>query len=711
MRKKIHIRQTDSYDCGAACLASVAAWWGIRLPLSHFRRECGCSKDGISIRGITDGAAAVGLNARALKAENLASLDLKAKAERLQALSSSPSPVIAHTVSEKGMLHYVVIFGVGKKKLQVMDPAKDRMTWVNIVDFAQRWSGYIILADAGDGMCETDGCQSRKSRLLRLLSFHRREVVLALAGSIFLAGTGICNSLLLQVIIDKVLPSGNYSALAVVSAVLLCLIPISLIIGYMRDMYLLRGGIAIDSGLIRGFMRRILKMDERFFRDYPKGELESRLSDTVKIRVFICEGAVSLGVCVVTLVAVTALMFSFYGRLASLLATCIPVYVILLGAADRLNRKMSRKVMAAASAFETDVIDCLEGQAEIRHFGIEPSELNYNNSYSDLVFRNLKAGKLSAAVNGLGSGISQLIMALILIVGGTGVLGGRLSLGELVSFYTLSVFFISSMSSLVGFDSLMNEALVASDRIYDITSSYSSLHGDRGIPSVLVGSGADSVLEFKDVEFRHPGGRRLLEGFSARIPHSSITFIEGPNGSGKSTLASLMTRDCRPLRGKITYGGIDIFCIDSKCWRDTVSIVPQNSHLFNATIFDNIAMTPGRREDKIDGKDLERAAEAAVMAGMGPMLERLDKGMLSNVGPSGVTLSAGERQMILIARTLYSDTPIMIFDEAFSNMDREGRASFERLMLELRERGKAVVVISHEGDMARLSDNTIRLTG
>ena len=212
----------------------------------------GCSKDGISIRGITDGAAAVGLNARALKAENLASLDLKAKAERLQALSASPSPVIAHTVSEKGMLHYVVIFGVGKRKLQVMDPAKDRMTWVNIVDFAQRWSGYIILAGAGDGMCETDGCQSRKSRLLRLLSFHRREVVLALAGSIFLAGTGICNSLLLQVLIDKVLPSGNYSALAVVSAVLLCLIPISLIIGYMRDMYLLRGGIAIDSGLVRG---------------------------------------------------------------------------------------------------------------------------------------------------------------------------------------------------------------------------------------------------------------------------------------------------------------------------------------------------------------------------------------------------------------------------------------------------------------------------
>lgn len=288
---------------------------------------------------------------------------------------------------------------------------------------------------------------------------------------------------------------------------------------------------------------------------------------------------------------------------------------------------------------------------------------------------------------------------------------GRLSLGELVSFYTLSVFFISPISSLVGFDSLMNEALVASDRIYDITSSYSSLHEGDGNPSVSVSFDADAVLEFNDVEFRYPGGRKLLEGFSARIPHSSITSIEGPNGCGKSTIASLMIGDCRPLGGKITYGGIDIFSIDSTCWGHFFSITSQQSHLFNATIFDNIAMTPGRREDKIDQKDLKKALEAALMAGMGPMLERLDKGLLSNVGPSGVTMSGGEKQMILIARTLYADTPIMIFDEAFSNMDQEGRAAFENLVLELKNKGKAVVVISHEGNITRLSDNVIRLTG
>ena len=711
MRKKIHIRQTDSYDCGAACLACVAAWWGIRLPLSRFRRECGCSRDGISLRGLTDGAAATGLCANALKAEGIDLKDTAAKATRLRMLSSVQAPVIAHTVSREGLLHYVVIFRTGKKRLQVMDPAKDRIRLVNIDDFAKSWSGYIVMVCAGEGASSNGKAESRRARLLRLLAFHKREIALAFAGSISLTGIGICNSLLLQMLIDKILPGGSLAALATVACILVALIPVSLLIGYMRDLYLLQGSIAIDSSLIIGFMRRILRMDERFFRDYPKGELESRLSDTGKIRAFVCEGVVSLGVCIVTLGAVSALMFTFYSHLAAVLACCIPVYLVLLGAADRINRRLSRKVMAASSAFESDVIDSIEGQAAIRHFGVNPSDLKFNSSFSELVFRSFRAGKTTAAINGLGNGLSQVIMSFILILGGAGVISGNLSLGELVSFYTLSVFFISPMSSLVGFDSLMNEALVASDRIYDITSSFISLQGGGKGNLVTVSPDKDAVLEFRDVEFRYPGGRRLLQGLSLQLKASSITCIEGPNGSGKSTVASLILKDCTPVGGKITYGGIDITQIDSTCWRNIVSAVPQNSHLFNATIFDNIAMTPGRREDKIEENDLRKAVRAAAMAGMGPMLERLDKGLLSDAGPGGVALSAGEKQMILVARALYADCPVMIFDEAASNMDSGGRDSFCRLLERLRQEGKCVVAITHDSQIASLSDNVIKLTG
>ena len=712
MRRRIHIRQTDSYDCGAACLASAAAWWGLRLPLSRFRRECGCSKDGISIRGISDGAESLGLSAKPMKAQDFQSMDIAAKAERLRGLSAAGVPVIAHTVSDRGMLHYVVIFGVSSSKLQVMDPAKDRIRWILISEFAKKWSGYIILICKGEGFTAQAKPESRRERLVRLLYIHRKDVGLALAGSVCLSAIGICNSLLLQVLIDKVLPQGDTAALAKVAAIIIAFIPVSLMIGYLRDLYLLQGGIAMDTSLITGFLKRILGMDEKFFKDYPKGELESRLGDTSKIRVFICQGSVSLGVCLITLVAVCVLMFTFYARLATMLLLCLPAYFLLLVAADRINRRLSRKVMSAAADFESDVIDSIEGHAAIRHFDVRPADLKYNGSFSELIYRSFSAGRFSAAIGGLSGGISQTVLALILIIGGAGVIYGNLSLGELVSFYTLSIYFITPAASFASFDSLMNEALVASDRIYDITSSYTFLSDDDS-PKIRDASALaeDAVLVFNDVGFRYTGGRTIIEKFSHTFRRGTITGIQGPSGCGKSTLVGLMTRDYRPSSGKISFGGIDIFNFTSTCWRDILSCVPQYSHLFNATIFDNITMTPSRGEKNIDQNMLERALKASLMAGMEKMLRRLDKGIFSPAGPSGVALSGGEKQMILVARMLYADSRIMIFDESASNIDSWGRQHFAGLLTRLRDEGKCLIVVSHDDKLPQLCDEIIKLTG
>ena len=710
MRRKLHIRQTDSYDCGAACLASAAAWWGITLPLSRFRRECGCSKDGISIRGIADGAESLGLCAKAMKAEGFDSMDKASKAVRLRELAHAAGPVIAHTVSDNGMFHYVVIFKVCGRKMQVMDPAKERIRWLGIESFAVRWTGYIILIVKGQGYVSAEKPESRRGRLLRLINLNRKDIALCLAGSVCLAGIGICNSLLLQVLIDRILPQGNLTALARVAAIILAFIPLSLIIGYMRDLYLLQGSISLDTSLITGFMKRILGMDERFFKDYPKGELEARLGDTAKIRTFICQGSVSLGVCLITLATVCALMFTFYSRLATLLVLCIPVYLLLLGAADRINRRMSRRVMAAASDFENDVIDSIEGHTAIRHFDVKSADLRFNTSFSNLIYKSFGAGRFSAGISGLSGGISQTVMALILIIGGAGVIYGNLSLGELVSFYTLSVYFVTPVASFVGFDSMMNEALVASDRLYDITSSYILLsHESYCIDTPP--SDRSAVLEFRGVDFRYTGGRTILKNFSHSFACGTITGIQGPSGCGKSTLVSLMMRDYRPTAGTISFGGIDISTFTSTCFRDIISVVPQSDYIFNATVFDNIAMTPGRGEKHIDPNMLERALRAALRAGMEKMLQRLDKGLLAAVGPSGTSLSGGEKQMILVARMLYADSRIMVFDESSSNIDRSGRQHFARLLNELREAGKCVIVVSHDENLAQLCNQVIQLTG
>ncbi len=713
MGKVVHIRQTDSYDCGAACLAAIAVWWGINLPLSSIRKQCGCSKDGITIRGLADGAEAIGLSAKALKADLQAQANTAEKVSKLLALRGANGPVIAHVLNKEGMLHYVVIYKISTKYLKVMDPARDGIRRVNIRDFAERWSGYIVLISTGDGYRRVDGKEGRWVRILRLMALYRKEICFALAGSIVLSAVGICNSLLLQMLIDNVLPASDKSLLLGIGVIILTFIPLSLLIGYFRDLYLIQAGVKTDTALIIGFMKRIMRMDESFFRDYPKGELESRLSDTYKIRAFITGGIVSAIVCICTIVAVSILMFSFYSSLAIILLTCLPIYMLLFVIADRINRRLSRKVMSAAATFENDVIDCIEGQRAIRHFGTDPSSLNFNASFTLLAHNSYKAGKFSAIVGGIGNGISQVIMACIIIIGGAGVLTGRLSLGELVSFYTLSAFFIAPMNSLVQVDSLMNDALVASDRIYDITSSYISVYDSLQVRNLITISSADThILELQQVHFRYRGGMNLIENLSHVFYPGTITGICGPNGCGKSTLAALLTKDYIPRKGKITYGGIDITLLDSHFWRSVLSVVPQSSHLFNATILDNITMALGTKEfSLIDKTVIDKVTECCILAGMQNILQRLEHGIFTSIGQDKAFLSGGERQMILIARMLYANPKIIVFDETSANMDANSKENLKQLVTTLKHNNKCIIMITHDKQMLDICDNTIELTG
>ena len=132
---------------------------------------------------------------------------------------------------------------------------------------------------------------------------------------------------------------------------------------------------------------------------------------------------------------------------------------------------------------------------------------------------------------------------------------------------------------------------------------------------------------------------------------------------------------------------------------------------FISTIFDNIAMSPGRRDSSIDIQEVERATAALVAAGGQNIVSRTDKGLLSSLGKGGLRLSSGEKQMVLIARMLYADPDVMVFDEAASNMDEKTLENFKKLLLSLKARGKCIILITHDGRIALCCDKIIEMTG
>lgn len=549
------IRQNNEFDCGAACLCSIASYYGLELPMAEVRKACGCSRDGITIQGIIEGAKSIGLHGTGFKSPE----------REIGKLSKAKGPFIAHTKTEEGYLHYIVVRKITDSGVYIMDPAFGSRIKMSYDEFSDIWTGYLILLTPGSGFSTGNRKKNVYWRMLGILTFHKREISLAIAGSVVLVLLGICNSIFIQQIIDKVIPSRNKSMLAFISLILLTLLVFAFRIGYARAILMLRNGIKIDTRLIFGYIRKIFGLPLDFFYQYTSGDINSRISDAFNIRVFLSDGLVSVFVSIITVLASFILMFCYYSRLAVLICMFVPLYLLLFGISTHINKKYNREIAILNARFDTDILESLDGITEIKHFGAENLSIKrIENSYVDLMHKTYGAGKSMALLSMSGGSISGILAATVLTAGAFSVFGMHLTMGELVSFYTLTSFFTSPLNELANINGMITEAAVSAERLFEIID-LNSEDCKSGLPVRITNIPETKAitgrtvpdLEISGLTFSYPGRKALFENLNLRINGGSLTVVEGESGCGKSTLGALIMRDYEPGSGHI-FGAIRI---------------------------------------------------------------------------------------------------------------------------------------------------------
>lgn len=695
MKKELKIRQQDSYDCGAASLLSVGVWWGVKVPLSQVRRECGCTPEGISIEGIIDGAKSLGLEAKALKSNNLTP---EGKKENLIELAKYSYPVIAHITQDDGFLHFVVIYKVSEQFVTLMDPAAGDEVKERIDDFAKKWNGYLILVSPGPSFKKYKTGETPWQWIKRYIKDYKRELCIALAVSLALSALGVANSLIMQIIIDKIIPSGNLHFLFGFSSLLMLLLPVSLFLGYARNLFLLKNGIKLETNIITSFLQKIFRLPPQFFQEWSSGDLQSRLSDTSKIGSLISEELVGMAVNIFCFILVIVLMFLFYSRLALYSMMFIPVYAGLYIWANKINKRYKRELAKGYAKFESNVIESFEGAESVKHHLGSQADLLYSESFASLVKTRYKSSKVFSWFGVLNNTAGSTFLTLIIIIGSFAIINGKMSVGEMVAFYTLSSFFILPMSSVIDFNSRKNEALVATERVSDIME----IPPEKSGKNIMVVRDENNLV-IENLSFKYQGCDELLKGINYMFKRGNIYLIAGPNGCGKSTFGKLILRDLYPKSGSVLWGGANINSYDIESWRSFTGIVPQKLHLFNTTILNNITSFE-------KNPDIDKVALICRKLGLENTLEKLPGGILSSAGKGGCSLSGGETQRVAIARMLYKDPEICIFDEASSNIDKESEALITSVIEGLKKAGKIVLLISHKESAMEIADETLKLS-
>jgi ATP-binding cassette subfamily B protein len=466
---------------------------------------------------------------------------------------------------------------------------------------------------------------------------------------------------------------------------MLILVLFQLYIGYTKNIFVLKTGQKIDARLILGYYKHLLKLPLLFFDSMRVGEIVSRINDAVKIRSFINDIAISLLVSLFIVLFSFILMFIYSWKLALILTTIIPLYGLIYWITNRLNRTRERKLMEATADLESQLVESLNSVRTIKEFGLE----SYANLKTEIRFIQLLRSIYRSTTNGLFSAtgtemISRISTIVLLWIGSYYVIDQTISPGELLSFYAIAGYFSGPAANLIGMNKSIQNALIAADRLFEIMD----LDQETDENKLEISRERIGDIRFNSINFSYGTRKEVFDHFSFCIGKGRITAVVGESGSGKTTLVALIQKLYPLTGGNITLGDFNLSHISAESLRKLVAVVPQRLELFTGTILENIAVGEF-------SPDHLKIMEICHSLGMQPFMEKLPAGLNSWIGENGTNLSGGEKQRIAIARALYRDPEILLFDEATSSLDNESEQFVQDTIHSLKQQGKTILVIAH----------------
>ena len=687
MRRGIKIKQHDITDCGAACLASICAFYGLRFPVSRIRQYAFTDKKGTNVLGLVQAANKLGLSAKGVRAVS-------------EALDVIPKPAIAHLIVKEVLHHYVVVYKVTKTHITYMDPADGLMHNKVREDFEKEWTNVLVLMEPDESFRVGNEKKSIASQFFSLLAPHKSVMFQAIFGALVYSILGLSTSVYIGNITDYVLVDKNINLLNLMGILMIVILLLRTFIGSMKSILALKTGQRIDAALILGYYKHLLTLPQQFFDTMRVGEIISRVNDAVKIRNFINNVSLDLVVDVMILFFTSCLMFVYSWKLAAVTLLSAPLFFLVFWGFNRLNKKYQRRIMESAADLESQLVESINSISTIKRFGIE----EYANLKTEARFVHLLKNMFRSIYGAIvaQSGIQFIstgVTIAVLWVGSMFVIDQELTPGELMLFYSLVGYVLSPISSLITSNQTIQDALIAADRLFQIMDLERESDDSQKVELMpeMIGD-----VSFDNVEFRYGSRRKVFESLNLKIEKGKTTAVIGESGSGKTTLISLMQHIYPIQSGQIRIGEFDIAQVTNTSLRKIVGTVPQQIELFAGSIAENIAIGDLH-------PDMKRIIDLSEQLGLKEFIEKLPQNYMTYIGEHGTSLSGGERQRIAIARALYKEPEILIFDEATSSLDSVSEKYVKQTLKNLADKGKTIVVIAHRLSTVRDADAIVVL--
>jgi len=448
---------------------------------------------------------------------------------------------------------------------------------------------------------------------------------------------------------------------------------------------------AVIRDLRNRVYQKIIGMPLSFFGKAQTGALVSRITyDTGVIRDAISEGLTDFLFqpvqIVVNLGALLAVKYYFdiSWFLVFIIAALVPTVIFPVFQVGRRLKKISRSSQEQVAEINSTLFESISGIRIVQGFSMESYETERFQKQNQSLYKTMMLSiSRMIVVSPLTEYISVVCVAVVIFVGGQGVVKNQMSPGALSAFLVSLLLLFRPIKRLSRVYAINQHAMAAADRVFDILDAPNEIREKEDAKMLAP---LKKEICFKNVSFRYEA-KPVLSDIHLRVKTGEIVAIVGPSGVGKTTLMNLLPRFYDPVSGGVFIDGVDIRDVKIKSLRDQIGIVTQETVLFNDTVSSNIAY--GR--SKTPQEDVERAAR---VANAHQFISGLPLKYQTVIGDRGVRLSGGERQRLSIARAVLKNPPLLILDEATSALDSESEALVQEAIHNLMK-GRTVLVIAH----------------
>lgn len=467
-------------------------------------------------------------------------------------------------------------------------------------------------------------------------------------------------------------------------------------------------GQAVLKDVRQAIYEKLLILSNDFYSSVKTGELVSRVTfDAGVIVNSITEGLTDLLLQPIQLLIYTAILIwikVYFSISWWLILVTIFIFPLITFPVIKIGNKL-RKISASTQESMSDInsllFETIYGIGIVKSFLAERYQKEkfraHNNRYSSMMIKSVKR---IALISPLGEFVGIICMGVVLWCGGKEVVDGRLSAGAFIAFLAALLSLLKPLKRLSRLYGINLQAMAAITRVFDILDRDIAIKDKAGAVELI--DFKDSI-EFKNIKFSYNQDRVILDGINLKLLKGQVLAMVGMSGAGKTTFVSLLPRFYDPKEGAVLIDGKDIRDFTVESLREHIGIVSQETILFNDTLKNNIAF------GKPDAA-LEKVIEAAKAANAHNFIMRMPKGYDTMIGDRGIKLSGGEKQRIAIARALFKDPPMLILDEATSQLDTES----EKLVQEAINRlmaNRTVFVIAHRLSTIEHADKIVVFDG